>query len=248
MVDPADETRPPLPDDIPAKIPVRVAIKGDDFDGSFVGPENLSDISEALESEESRVLGSFQDSKTFEGEPEDFGSFVSPLDIEAIQEDNPVTKDASSESRIEALNPKPLPLHRSVPSNTIAQNDFYSRISGELKSIKMELASLKSSVDSEKRGSSNAPSNLELGGGPSAAVGQEVVHATTPIQETQPVEHQRPNDGSFMLDRGNIQDLKKLLTYLDRLLESLPEDKVDEFARSEYFDLYRKIFEFFGLV
>jgi hypothetical protein len=34
---------------------------------------------------------------------------------------------------------------------------------------------------------------------------------------------------------------------MDRLLESLPEDKIDEFARSEYFDLYRKVFEYFDL-
>ena len=37
--------------------------------------------------------------------------------------------------------------------------------------------------------------------------------------------------------------LKKVLKYLDKLLESLPEDKVREFASSEYYDLYVRLFD-----
>ena len=44
-----------------------------------------------------------------------------------------------------------------------------------------------------------------------------------------------------------LNDIKKLLLYLDRLLESLPEEKIEEFANSEYFSLYRNIFEHLGL-
>lgn len=40
-----------------------------------------------------------------------------------------------------------------------------------------------------------------------------------------------------------IEDLKTLLSYLDRLLEALPEDKIDEFGRSTYFELYKKVFK-----
>ena len=43
-------------------------------------------------------------------------------------------------------------------------------------------------------------------------------------------------------------ELAALLRYLDRLLESLPEEKIEEFARSEYFDLYRSVFDKLGLV
>ncbi len=43
-------------------------------------------------------------------------------------------------------------------------------------------------------------------------------------------------------------EIKGVLSYLDKLLESLPEDKIEEFARSEYFDTYKKIFEELGLV
>jgi hypothetical protein len=43
------------------------------------------------------------------------------------------------------------------------------------------------------------------------------------------------------------QELKTVLSYMDQLLESLPEDKIEEFAKSEYFDTYKKLFEELGL-
>jgi hypothetical protein len=42
-------------------------------------------------------------------------------------------------------------------------------------------------------------------------------------------------------------ELKNVLTYLDKLLESLPEEKIEEFAKSEYFDTYKKLFEELGI-
>jgi hypothetical protein len=35
--------------------------------------------------------------------------------------------------------------------------------------------------------------------------------------------------------------------YLDQLLEALPEEKIREFANSEYFGTYKKLFEELGL-
>ena len=43
------------------------------------------------------------------------------------------------------------------------------------------------------------------------------------------------------------EDLKKLIKYLDSLLEKLPDDVIKEFAESEYYDLYNKILEKFGI-
>jgi pilus assembly protein FimV len=42
-------------------------------------------------------------------------------------------------------------------------------------------------------------------------------------------------------------DIKSVLSYLDQLLESLPEEKIREFANSEYFGVYKKLFEDLGL-
>ncbi|MDR1058448.1 MAG: hypothetical protein LBL43_02765 [Treponema sp.] len=44
------------------------------------------------------------------------------------------------------------------------------------------------------------------------------------------------------------QELKTVLSYMDHLLESLPDDKIEEFARSEYFNTYKKLFKELGLV
>lgn len=42
-------------------------------------------------------------------------------------------------------------------------------------------------------------------------------------------------------------ELKSVLAYLDRLLEDLPEDKIKEFAKSDYYDLYVKILDKLGV-
>ena len=34
---------------------------------------------------------------------------------------------------------------------------------------------------------------------------------------------------------------------MDQLLESLPDEKIQEFARSEHFEVYKKIFEELGI-
>jgi hypothetical protein len=47
---------------------------------------------------------------------------------------------------------------------------------------------------------------------------------------------------------GMKGELKSVLAYMDHLLESLPEEKIEEFAKSEYFDTYKKIFKELGLV
>ena len=44
-----------------------------------------------------------------------------------------------------------------------------------------------------------------------------------------------------------MAEIKAVLTYMDRLLESLPEEKIEEFARSEQFETYKKLFVELGL-
>jgi hypothetical protein len=42
-------------------------------------------------------------------------------------------------------------------------------------------------------------------------------------------------------------ELKDVLVYMDKLLESLPEEKINEFAQSEHYTTYRKLFEELGI-
>jgi hypothetical protein len=44
------------------------------------------------------------------------------------------------------------------------------------------------------------------------------------------------------------QELKVVLSYMDQLLEALPDEKIEEFAQSAYFDTYKKLFEELGLI
>ena len=44
------------------------------------------------------------------------------------------------------------------------------------------------------------------------------------------------------------KDIKTVLLYLDQLLTALPEDKIEEFANSEYYDTYKKLFEELGIL
>ncbi len=99
------------------------------------------------------------------------------------------------------------------------QSDILTRIAGELRSIKSELGSLKTNYDDMiARSEPDAAENWE-----------------------------NDTDTRKELPEDLIEDMKRLLVYLDRLLESLPESKIDEFAGSEYFELYRKVFDFFEL-
>ena len=44
------------------------------------------------------------------------------------------------------------------------------------------------------------------------------------------------------------KELRTVLSYMDQLLESLPDEKIEEFAKSEYYDTYKKLFKELGLV
>ena len=44
------------------------------------------------------------------------------------------------------------------------------------------------------------------------------------------------------------EELRTVLSYMDQLLEALPDEKIEEFARSEHYDTYKKLFKELGLV
>jgi len=72
----------------------------------------------------------------------------------------------------------------------------------------------------------------------SAAVIPEPVPAKAP-----------PASGDFSGIPANLKtELKTVLSYMDQLLEALPDDKIEEFAKSEYYDTYKKLFKELGLV
>jgi hypothetical protein len=54
-------------------------------------------------------------------------------------------------------------------------------------------------------------------------------------------------DGSVVLDEATFAELKKVLSYMDHLLESLSDEKIREFALSDNFVLYKGLFDKLGI-
>ena len=64
------------------------------------------------------------------------------------------------------------------------------------------------------------------------------------------VEHKIPvscANSSNEIPASMKEEIKSVLTYMDQLLENLPEDKIAEFAQSEQFETYKKLFAELGL-
>lgn len=72
---------------------------------------------------------------------------------------------------------------------------------------------------------------------------EEVVITETPDEE--PAEETAPDTSALPDDLKS--DVKSVLLYMDQLLENLPEDKIMEFAKSEQFSTYKKLFSELGL-
>ena len=68
-----------------------------------------------------------------------------------------------------------------------------------------------------------------------------------PKQETllQAATKKREATISIPLELKN--EIKSVLSYMDQLLEALPEKKIEEFAKSEYFETYKHLFEELGI-
>ena len=71
---------------------------------------------------------------------------------------------------------------------------------------------------------------------------QEEIASEVPVAS--PVENVKPASSAT----AKIQDdIKSVLVYMDQLLENLPEDKIEEFAKSEHFETYKKLFNDLGI-
>ena len=60
-------------------------------------------------------------------------------------------------------------------------------------------------------------------------------------------ENKPADEGALDSNNELKKDIKSVLLYMDQLLENLPEDKIVEFAKSEEFSTYKKLFSELGL-
>ncbi len=80
-------------------------------------------------------------------------------------------------------------------------------------------------------------------------VGPTETEESQPEQFTDLKEETDENDDSSVeaIPEGIRTEIKSVLSYMDQLLESLPEEKIQEFANSDHFDVYKRLFDELGL-
>ena len=98
-----------------------------------------------------------------------------------------------------------------------------------------ELPDFSGLIDEEADGGDTGTANIE----------ETLLDAENKADEPKPKEKKK---GGRKTDTAHIPDsfkkeLKTVLTYMDKLLEALPDDKIAEFARSEQFEIYKKLFK-----
>lgn len=75
---------------------------------------------------------------------------------------------------------------------------------------------------------------------------QAAVSPAAPAAAPEAAVPQKPAAAAVLPE--NVRDeIKSVLKYMDQLLEALPEEKIQEFAHSEHFEVYRRLFEELGL-
>ena len=68
-----------------------------------------------------------------------------------------------------------------------------------------------------------------------------------PAREPAPAGSAGPREGASAIPDDLKDEIRTVLKYMDHLLEALPDEKIQEFAKSDYFVMYRKLFEDLGL-
>jgi hypothetical protein len=89
-----------------------------------------------------------------------------------------------------------------------------------------------------------------------AALQEAALQEAAPLPEEKPDAPEAVPQGTESVESPALmgvpaafkQELRAVLSYMDILLESLPEKKIEEFARSEHFEPYKKLFKELGLV
>ncbi|MFP4642911.1 MAG: hypothetical protein ACLFM0_00995, partial [Spirochaetales bacterium] len=107
--------------------------------------------------------------------------------------------------------------------------------------IDTELADIEELEDEPRSPSEQNPERVDTDAADDADIESVEQSAARPAET--PTE--TPTDDE--LPENLREEIKSVLSYMDQLLESLPEEKIREFANSEHFEVYKRLFEELGL-
>ena len=180
------------------------------------------------------------------------------IDVEEnidVVEEIPDTVDISSEIETTELSAEEIsnvePFNDSIDnfdSMLDSEKDISEQLSDEnvdyLKSdenvIESDMENMSSAINESETLSESMISNID------ATMEDPFPPIESVIDHDERVEKQEaPSDTLISIDLKN--DIKSVLLYMDQLLENLPEEKIMEFAKSEQFGTYKRLFNELGL-
>ena len=180
------------------------------------------------------------------------------IDVEEnidVVEEIPDTVDISSEIETTELSAEEIsnvePFNDSIDnfdSMLDSEKDISEQLSDEnvdyLKSdenvIESDMENMSSAINDSETLSESMISNID------ATMEDPFPPIESVIDHDERVEKQEaPSDTLISIDLKN--DIKSVLLYMDQLLENLPEEKIMEFAKSEQFGTYKRLFNELGL-
>ncbi|MFI5367459.1 MAG: hypothetical protein ACHQ1F_00465 [Spirochaetia bacterium] len=122
---------------------------------------------------------------------------------------------------------------------------------GELESVTDDTeaaASAEKEIEIEFESEPDALSKRSSASGGRAGMdtGDQILEAEEILDE-EPGRSPPPSDGAAGIPDNLKDELRTVLGYMDKLLEALPDEKIQEFASSDYFVMYKKLFEDLGI-
>lgn len=190
--------------------------------------------------------------ETVATEPQDFSA--EPEEVESIEETEPV-EEAESAEEPEVISediPEAQETAYSSAEETVEKETEQQPQETGLESLSKPIDVFKEDDEVLEKGIGEEPVGEVFSNWQS----KDETPDTEDIPETEDVADKKEipapaaeekNDDSSDIPSDMKQEIKSVLSYMDQLLENLPEEKIAEFARSEQFETYKKLFAELGL-
>lgn len=190
--------------------------------------------------------------ETVAAEPQDFSA--EPEEVESIEETEPV-EEAESAEEPEVISediPEAQETAYSSAEETVEEETEQQPQETGLESLSKPIDVFKEDDEVLEKGIGEEPAGEVFSNWQS----KDETPETEEVSETEDVADkeeipapaaEEKNEDSSDIPSDMKQEIKSVLSYMDQLLENLPEEKIAEFARSEQFETYKKLFAELGL-
>ena len=103
--------------------------------------------------------------------------------------------------------------------------------------------------ESDQWNEDSAEAEAETPAEEAAPAAEETIEPAAETAESDGVDSMRVKAEQFAdADQKDLkEEIKSVLLYMDQLLENLPDEKIEEFAQSSYFETYKKLFKELGI-